>query len=108
MDAEPGAKLYMGFKNDISATELYNRCHDGSLEEVLNVIVPHKGDAFLMTPGLVHAASGGIVLAEIAESSDLDFKIYNWGILSMPRAHRSLLTRPASEEIPERRHAEAS
>ena len=79
MDAEPGAKLYMGFKNDISATELYNRCHDGSLEEVLNVIVPHKGDAFLMTPGLVHAASGGLVLAEIAESSDLDFKIYNWG-----------------------------
>ena len=79
LDAEPGSKLYMGFCKAISATELYDRCHSGTLEEVLNVVAPHKGDAFLIPSGLVHAAAGGVLLAEVAESSDLDFRIYNWG-----------------------------
>lgn len=79
LDAEPGSKLYMGFSRAVSASELYDRCHQGTLEEVLNVVVPHKGDAFLVPPGLVHSAAGGVLMAEIAESSDLDFRIYNWG-----------------------------
>lgn len=84
LDAEPGSKMYMGFTRDIAASELYDRCHDGTLEEVLNVAVPHKGDAFLIPSGLVHSASGGVLLAEIAESSDLDFRIYNWGEAEEP------------------------
>lgn len=79
VDAEPGSKLYMGFRREVSATELYERCHAGTLEEVLNVVTPHNGDAFLIPAGLVHSASDGVVVAEIAESSDLDFRIYNWG-----------------------------
>lgn len=86
LDAEPGSKMYMGFTRDITASELYERCHDGTLEEVLNVAVPHKGDAFLIPSGLVHSASGGVLLAEIAESSDLDFKIYSWGEVDEPAA----------------------
>ena len=79
VDAEPGSKLYMGFRREVSATELYERCHAGTLEEVLNVVTPHNEDAFLIPAGLVHSASDGVVVAEIAESSDLDFRIYNWG-----------------------------
>ncbi len=79
LDAEPGSKLYMGFSRELSAAELYERCHNGTLEEVLNAVVPHKGDAFLVPSGLVHGAEGGVVMTEIAESSDLDFRIYNWG-----------------------------
>ncbi len=78
-DAAPGSCLYLGFRREISASELYERCHNGSLDEVLNPIVPHRGDVFLITPGLVHSASGGVVIAEISEASDLDFNIYNWG-----------------------------
>lgn len=78
MDAEPGSCLYMGFRRDISAAELYERCQDGSLEEVLNPITAHKGDAFLIPPGLVHSAKGGVVIAEVSEASDLNFSIYNW------------------------------
>lgn len=79
VDAAPGSCLYLGFRKEISASELYERCHDGSLDEVLNSIAPHRGDVFLITPGLVHSASGGVVIAEISEASDLDFNIYNWG-----------------------------
>lgn len=86
LDAEPGSKLYMGLREEISATELYERCHNGTLEEVLNVVTPHKGDSYLIPSGLMHAAAGGVVIAEIAESSDLDFKIYNWGDAVMTNA----------------------
>jgi len=78
-DAEPGSKLYMGFKKDVTAQEFYERCHDGNMADVMNVTYPKKGDSFLIVPGLVHGAADGLTIAEIAEASDLDFKIYNWG-----------------------------
>lgn len=81
-DAEPGSKVYMGFKREVSAAELYDRCHNGTLEEVLNVVTPHKGDVFLVTPCLSHAAQGGVSILEITESSDLDFRIYSFGELT--------------------------
>lgn len=78
-DAEPGASVCIGFKRDITAQEFYRRCLDGTLVEVLNVIHPKKGDAFLIKPDVVHCACDGLIIAEVAESSDLDFKLYNWG-----------------------------
>ena len=79
MDASPDAKIYMGFKREIPAQELYDRCRDGSIEEVLNVIHPRKGDSLLVRPGTVHAAEGGLLIAQIQESSDIDFRLYDWG-----------------------------
>ena len=79
MDAEPGAKVYMGFNSEVSAQEFYDRCHKGTVEEVLNVIYPKKGDAIYVAPGTVHAAEGGLLIAEIQESSDLTFRLYDWG-----------------------------
>ena len=79
MDAEPGAKIYMGFNREVSAQEFYDRCHNGTVEEVLNVIYPKKGDSIYVAPGTVHAAEGGLLIAEIQESSDLTFRLYDWG-----------------------------
>ena len=79
MDAKPGAKMYCGFNRDITAQEFYDRCHNGTVEEVLNVINPKKGDVIYITPGTVHAADGGILIAEIQESSDMTFRLYDWG-----------------------------
>lgn len=79
MDADPQAKIYMGFNREVSAQEFYDRCHKGTVEEILNVIHPKKGDAIYVAPGTVHAAEGGILIAEIQESSDLTFRLYDWG-----------------------------
>ena len=79
MDAEPDAKVYMGFNREVSAQEFYDRCHNGTVDEVLNVIYPKKGDAIYVAPGTVHAAEGGLLIAEIQESSDLTFRLYDWG-----------------------------
>ena len=79
IDAKPGAKIYMGFNRDMTAQEFYDRCKNGTIEETLNVIYPKKGDVFYIKPGTIHAADGGILLAEIQESSDITFRLYDWG-----------------------------
>lgn len=79
IDAKPDAKIYMGFNREVSAQEFYDRCHNGTVDEILNVISPRKGDAIYVAPGTVHAAEGGILIAEIQESSDLTFRLYDWG-----------------------------
>ena len=79
MDAKPGAKMYCGFTREVSAQEFYDRCKNGTVDEILNVIEPKKGDVIYITPGTVHAADGGLLIAEIQESSDMTFRLYDWG-----------------------------
>ncbi len=90
LDAKPDAKIYMGFKREVTAQEFYDRCHNGTVEEVLNVIHPRKGDFLHITPGTVHAADGGILVAEIQESSDLTFRLYDWGRENDPATARPI------------------
>lgn len=90
MDAKPGAHVYMGFNRDVTPQELYDRCHNGTVEEILNVIYPKKGDSILITPGTVHAADGGLLIAEIQESSDMTFRLYDWGREFNPATARKM------------------
>lgn len=90
MDAKPGAKIFAGFNKEMTAQELYDRCKNGTVEEVMNVITPRKGDSLLITPGTVHAADGGILIAEIQESSDMTFRLYDWGREFNPATARPL------------------
>ncbi len=90
MDAQPGAKIFAGFNKEMTAQELYDRCKNGTVEEVMNVITPRKGDSLLITPGTVHAADGGILIAEIQESSDMTFRLYDWGREFNPATARPL------------------
>lgn len=79
MDAQPGATIYAGFKEDTDPTVFYNACKNGTADQLLNVIHPKKGDVLNIKPGTVHAADGGIQVCEIQESSDLTFRLYDWG-----------------------------
>ena len=88
MDAAPDAKVYCGFNRDMTAQEFYDRCHNGTVLETLNVITPKKGDVIIIKPGTVHAADGGLLVAEIQESSILGFRLYDWGRESDPATAR--------------------
>lgn len=90
VDASPEAKVYMGFTREVSAQEFYDRCHAGTVGEVLNVICPKKGDVIYITPGTVHAAEGGLLIAEIQESSDMTFRLYDWGREFDPETARQM------------------
>ncbi len=79
LDAEEGAFLYYGFKNEISREEFESRIHDNTLLEVLNAEPVHKGDIFFIAPGTLHAIGKGIVLAEIQQNSNVTYRIYDYG-----------------------------
>ena len=74
----PEARLYLGFKKPVGADEFYRACADGSVEDLLYSVKPRVGESFLITPGLVHAAKD-VTLIEIAESSELWFRLHDWG-----------------------------
>ena len=77
-DAGKDAMLWMGFRRDVSPAEFYEKCQDGSVEDLLNVVRPVKGESYLIPPGLVHGASGALSLVEISECSDLFFRVHDW------------------------------
>lgn len=79
LDAQPDANVYMGFKREVTAQEFYDKCNDGTVVDLLNVMHPKKGDVLFITPGTVHAVDGNTQLVEIQESSDLTFRLYDWG-----------------------------
>ncbi len=99
MDAKPGAKIYCGFTRETSAQEFYDRCHAGTIHEILNVIEPKKGDVLFITPGTVHAADAGLLIAEIQESSDMTFRLYDWGREFNPATARKMHIEEAIDVI---------
>jgi len=76
--AGPEATLYLGFKDDITAERFYKACHENNVEPLLHKAKPKAGETYLITPGMVHAAKD-VTLIEIAEASELWFRLYDWG-----------------------------
>ena len=79
-EAAPESELLLGFNRDVNPAEFYAGCQDGTVREMLDVVRPHKGEAFLIKPGIVFAAGPGLKIVEIAESSELVFNLHNWGM----------------------------
>lgn len=90
MDAKPDSVIYMGFNKEMTPQELYDRAKNGTMQEVLNTIKPKKGDCFYIEPGCVHSAEGGVVIAEITQSSDITYRIYDWGRENNPETARKM------------------
>ena len=72
------ARLYMGFKQDVKADQFFNACAQDKVEPMLHSVKPKAGETYLITPGMVHAAQD-VTLIEIAECSELWFRLYDWG-----------------------------
>lgn len=108
MDAKPGARIYAGFNRDMTAQELYDRCHDGTIVQDLNVIYPKKGDSLYIAPGMVHAADGGILLVEVEDSSDMTFRLYDWGREADPATARAIHLDEAIDLIDYRKFDESN
>ena len=78
LEAEPGAKIYTGFKRPVSR-EVYNDALlSGKLPEILNTEIAEPGDAFFTPAGRIHAIGAGTLLAEIQQTSDVTYRIFDW------------------------------
>ena len=77
--AEPGSRIYAGLRPGVDAAALRQALEKGTVEECLHSQEVHPGDCFFIPAGTVHALAEGIVLAEVQQSSDLTFRLYDWG-----------------------------
>lgn len=78
LNADPGAKLVFGVKAK-SSEELRQIVASGHIEDTLNWIDVRPGDCLYIQSGTVHAIGGGIVLYEIQQSSDVTYRMWDWG-----------------------------
>ena len=99
MDAQPGAYLYSGFNQPISKYEYHKRIEDGSICEVLKKHEVHDGDVFFIPAGRVHAICAGILLAEVQESSNITYRIFDYNRLGLDGKPRQLHTQLAEDAI---------
>ena len=99
LDAKPGSYLYAGFKQQITPEEYKERVANGTICEVLAKHEVHKGDVFYLPAGRVHAICGGIKLAEVQQSSDVTYRIFDYNRPGLDGKPRELHTELASQAI---------
>jgi len=78
MDADPGAELIIGFKRDMSKEEYQRALEEKSLTQYLHYEPVVAGDGFFINSGKIHAIGSGILLAEIQQSSDVTYRVYDF------------------------------
>lgn len=95
-DAAENAGLYMGFNRSVTAEEAASAAKNGSIEALLNFIPVKKGDSFFVEAGTVHAIAG-VTVAEIQQSSDVTFRVYDYGRMGADGKPRELHLNSALE-----------
>lgn len=78
VDCEPQAYLYLGFSRETTKEEFLQRAQDGTICDILNRVPVSRGDVFYILPGTIHAIGKGILIAEIQQSSNTTFRIYDY------------------------------
>jgi mannose-6-phosphate isomerase len=90
LEADPGAELISGFNRKIDK-DLYKKyLEQNTLKEVLNTVEVKKGDVFFIPGGRVHALGPGCLLAEIQQTSDATYRIYDWNRIDAAGMKREL------------------
>jgi mannose-6-phosphate isomerase len=78
MQADENARLIIGFKEKSSPEEYLKRLGDKTLVSILEEIKVKQGDVFFLETGTIHAIGAGIVIAEIQQTSDITYRIYDF------------------------------
>jgi len=77
-DAEENAKLISGFSKEINKEQYQQHLENKTLKSVMNFEKVKSGDVYYMPAGRVHALGPGVLLAEIQQTSDVTYRIYDW------------------------------
>jgi len=78
VDSEPGAGIYLGFKNDVTGDDVAEAIKNGTLTEHLNFFEVKPGDCYFIPAGTVHAIGSGCLILEIQENSNLTYRVYDY------------------------------
>ena len=90
LDAEPDARIAIGFNREVTPEEVAVASTDGSIEKLLAWHSASAGDLFYVPAGTVHAIGPGLGLLEIQQASDTTFRLYDYGRPSELHLERAL------------------
>lgn len=99
MDSAPDAKLYSGLKQQITPDEYKQMVENDTICDALAQYEVKEGDVFFLPAGRIHAIGSGCFLAEIQQTSDVTYRIYDYKRKDKDGNYRELHTRQAAESI---------
>ena len=99
LDAEPGSELITGFNREVDKDIYLEHLNNKKLKEILNIEKVKEGDVFYIPSGRIHAIGPGILLAEIQQTSDTTYRIYDWDRVDEKGKARELHTELAIDAI---------
>lgn len=99
MDSAPYATLYNGLKMRITPEQYKQMVEDGTICDALAQYPVKEGDCFFIPAGRIHAIGAGTCLAEIQQTSDITYRIYDYKRKDKDGNYRQLHTQEASESI---------
>lgn len=79
LEADENACIYDGFNRNVTAKEIRDRVKNNTLVEVLNAVPVKKGETFFLHTGTVHAIGAGCLICEVQQSSNVTYRIYDYG-----------------------------
>ena len=97
--ADKGAKLISGFSEEITPKEYKDRVHNGTFAEVLQTCTIEPGDVFYVPAGRVHGIGAGAFVAEIQQTSDITYRIFDYNRKDKDGKSRDLHTSQAMDAI---------
>ena len=78
LEAEEKGKLILGFNKKMNESTYKKHLSENTLSEILHSEKVKKGDSFIIESGIVHAIGAGVVLAEIQQTSDVTYRIFDY------------------------------
>ena len=99
IDADADSHLFVGFNKEISLEEYLRRIAEGTITEVLADHKVKPGDVFFIPAGCVHALCGGIMVAEVQQSSDVTYRIFDYNRPGLDGKPRELHTELAAKAL---------
>ncbi|MDX1472281.1 MAG: type I phosphomannose isomerase catalytic subunit [Flavobacteriaceae bacterium] len=99
VQADKNSNLIVGFKEGVDKSTYLKHLQDKNLSEILNFEKVEAGDSYFIEVGRVHAIGSGILLAEIQQTSDITYRIYDWDRVDDEGNSRELHTDLALQAI---------
>ncbi len=90
LSARPGSRVYAGLKPGVDSATLREAIGDGTAADCLHSFEPRAGDCLFLRAGTVHAVGGGVMMAEVQQTSDATFRLYDWGRVGLDGRPREL------------------
>ena len=90
VDALRDARLVYGLREDVTADEMRRYIDEGTLQAHLQSVSVHKDDVFFIPPGTIHAIGAGCLVAEVQESSNLTYRLYDYDRVDRDGCKREL------------------